>query len=212
MNVKPLPLAALAAAAVLSTMAIADAIWNANVPGRPGPWMDAESFDFLARALNLAHSGVYVLFAAALLSTGQAIDRGRLLARLSRWILVAGYAAFAVAFAWLGAVDPHRQPEGVFATLVNVAFMITLVAPIILGFALIRRRELRAAVILLISPVALIPMTILLGLIGPWGHPAYLESAIGFGVALLCVSASTSSVSDSGSSHDARTHVVVEGR
>lgn len=211
MNVKPLPLAALAAAAVLATMALADAIWNAHVPSEPGPWVDAESYEFLARALSLAHSGVYALFAAALVSTGRRIDRGRLLVRVLRWTLIVGYASFTVAFAWLGIVDPQGQPQGFAAGLVNVSFLITLVAPVVLGFSLVRRRELRVAVVLLVAPVVLLPLTVVLGMIGSWGHPAYLETAVGFGVALLCVSASAAPDADSASVAPPPASVLTEG-
>ncbi len=214
MNIKPLPLAAVAAASVLATMAIADAIWNATATGQPGPWADPESHEPLTRALSLAHSAVYAVFASALITTGRGIDRGRPLVRVLRWILVGGYAMFTISFLWLGGVDPRHQPENLLAGVVNVAFLVTLVVPVVLGFALIRRRELRAAVLLLIAPAVLLPVTVVLGAIGPWGHPAYVETAVGFGVALLCVGASAAAdvpASSAATAHRARARLVAKG-
>lgn len=189
---KLLPLAALAAAAVLSTIMAADIIWNAHNPDEAGPWMDG-SHPYLRSALSLAHSGVYVLLAAALIQAGRSIDGRRVFVRVLRWIVIAGYAVFAAMYGWTGIVDPGYTPEGLLGAVVNGAFLTSLLVPVVLGFALIRRRDLRLPVILLIAPVALLPLTIVLGMIGAWGHPGYVETAVNFGVALLCVAASAAS-------------------
>ncbi|MCD2441391.1 hypothetical protein LQ757_03765 [Agromyces sp. SYSU K20354] len=192
---KLLPLAALAAAAVLSTIMAADIVWNAHNSDAVGPWLEG-SHPYLQSAVSLAHGGVYVLLGAALIQAGRSIDGGRVLVRVLRWIIIAGYAIFAALYGWTGIIDPGYTPDGLLGSVVNGAFLTSLLVPVVLGFALIRRRELRLPVMLLIAPVALLPLTIVLGMVGTWGHPGYMETAVNFGVALLCIAASTSANHD----------------
>ncbi|MRG59433.1 hypothetical protein GE115_06035 [Agromyces sp. CFH 90414] len=183
---RPLPIAALAAAAALSTVMAADIVWNANNPDQVGPWLDAEAHPYLVRASSLAHAGTYLLIGAALVRSGAAIDRSRRLVRVLRWILVAGYSVFAAMYAWMGFVDPSLELAESLQAVVNVAFLTSLVVPIVLGFALVRRRELRVPVVLLIAPLVLLPLTLLLGPTG-WAHPGYTETAVNLGLALLAL-------------------------
>jgi hypothetical protein len=184
---KPLPLAALAAATALSTLIVLDIIWNAHNPDDVGPWLDAESYSYLARYVGIVHAGVYTLLAAALIQAGRVIDAGRTLVRVLRWIIIAGYMVFAVMYGWIGIVDPAYDGTGVYEVVITAAFAVSLLLPIVLGFALIRRREFRVPAILLIAPVVLLPLTFILGALTDWGHPGYMETAVNFGVALLCI-------------------------
>ena len=70
---------------------------------------------------------------------------------------------------------------------VNVAFAVSLIEPIVLGFALVRRHEFRVPAILLIVPVVVLPLTFvpkpslssLTRAIPRWG--------VNLGLALLCI-------------------------
>ncbi len=186
---KPLPLAALVAAAALSTLIALDIIWNAQHPDQLGPWVDAEGEPALARVTAVVHIALYALLAAALIRYGRAIDGGRRFVRVVRWIIAAGYAMFAVLFCWL-LIDPTFDADGVYGIVSTVAFAVTLLVPIVLGFALLRRREFRVPAILLIAPIVVFPLVLVLEGFTDYAHPGYLETVVNFGVALLCVAAS----------------------
>ena len=186
---KPLPLAALVAAAALSTLIALDVLWNAQVPDQVGPWLDAEAHPALARATAVAHTGLYALLVAALIRFGRAIDGGSRFVSVLRWIIIAGYAVFAILFGWI-IIDPGYDATGVYELAANLAFAVSLLVPIVLGFALIRRRVFRWPAMLLIAPIVLLPLTLLLQAFTDWAHPGYMETAVNFGVALLCVAAS----------------------
>ena len=67
----------------------------------------------------------------------------------------------------------------------------SLLLPIVMGSALIRRHELRVPSILLMSPIVVFPLVIVLNAFTTFGHPGYLETVVNFGLALLCLDASS---------------------
>ena len=90
------------------------------------------------------------------------------------------------------AVEPSAAAtSGVYEILANVAFLVSLITPIVLGFALMRRREFRVPAILLIAPIVLLPLTFVLQAFTAFAHPGYTETAVNLGLALLCIAAST---------------------
>ena len=186
---KLLPLAALVAAAMLSTLIALDIVWNAFNPDQTGPWLDAETYPYLAQIVGIVHIALYSLLAAALIQSGRAIDGGRPLVRVLRWILISCFATFAVLFSVV-IVNPAFNTDGVYEMVANVAFAVSLLLPIVLGFALLRRREFRVPAILLIAPLLLLPLIFVLDAFTEIAHPGYLEIAVNFGLALLCVAAS----------------------
>ena len=188
---KVLPLAALVAAAMLSALIVLDVVWNANNPDQVGPWLDAEGHPYLLPITGILHAAMYALLAAALIQSGRVIDGGRRFVRVLRWILISIFALFAGLFG-VSTVDPSAaDTSGVYEILANVAFAVSLIAPIVLGFALIRRREFRVPAILLIAPVVLLPLTFVLEAFTVFAHPGYTETAVNLGLALLCVAASS---------------------
>src|SRR6187431_212337 len=186
---KLLPLAALVAVAMLSALITLDIVWNAYNPDQIGPWLDAETYPYLARLVDIVHIAVYTLLAAALIRSGRAIDGGRALARVLRWILISCFATFAVLFSAV-IVNPAVDTGGLYELIANVAFAVSLLLPIVLGFILIRRREFRVPAVLLIAPLLLLPLTLVLDAFTAFAHPGYMEIAVNFGLALLCLAAS----------------------
>ncbi|MGC5173355.1 hypothetical protein ACLQ2Q_22155 [Microbacterium sp. DT81.1] len=187
---KILPLAALAAAAMLSALIALDVVWNANNPDQVGPWLDAETHPYLLPIIGILHAVLYTLLAAALIQSGRAIDGGRPLVRVLRWILIGCFALFAGLFS-IVIVDPTFNTSGVYEILVTVIFAVSLLVPIVLGFALIRRRHFRIPAILLIAPLVVLPITLIIETFTVFAHPGYTETAVNFGLALLCVAASS---------------------
>ena len=192
---KPLPLAALVAASVLSTVIVLDIVWNAHQAEEVGPWLDATAHPYLVRTLGVVHTVLYGLLVAALIQSGHAIDGGRKFVRTLRWILIGCYGSFAILYCSM-IVDPSFNTSGVYAIAVTVVFAVSLLLPIVLGFALIRDRAFRVPAILLIAPIVVLPLTMLLEVFTTWAHPGYMETVANFGVALLCVAASTRGVAE----------------
>ena len=195
---KLLPLAALAAAAMLSALIALDILWNANNPAQIGPWLDAQNHPYLLPVIGIVHTLLYSLLAAALIQSGRAIDGGRRLVKVLRWILISCFALFAAVYSIL-IIDPTFNTSGVYETAVTVAFAVSLLAPIVLGFALIRRREFRVPAILLIAPIVVLPLTLVLDAFTAFAHPGYMETAVNFGLALLCIAASSLGIDRAGS-------------
>jgi len=188
---KVLPLAALVAAATVSALIVLDVVWNANNPDQLGPWVDSEGYPYLVPITGILHAAMYALLAAALIQSGRVIDSGRRFVRVLRWILISIFALFAGLFS-VSAVEPSAAAtSGVYEILANVAFLVSLITPIVLGFALIRRREFRVPAILLIAPIVLLPLTFVLQAFTAFAHPGYTETAVNLGLALLCIAAST---------------------
>jgi hypothetical protein len=68
----------------------------------------------------------------------------------------------------------------------GVAFLLAFVLGAALGLTLVRRPDLRPAAVCLSAIAALIPLTILMGILqSRWTHIAYAETALYIGIALL---------------------------
>ncbi|GGE82845.1 hypothetical protein [Mycetocola zhadangensis] len=186
---KILPLAALCGAASLATIALTDALWRANMPDTPSAWSLEDGPEFMLRGLALAHGIAYALFAAVLIRGGRTIDGGRRFPRIVRWVIVSGFAVFGILYTGLGFLDVRYAPTGIFEIATTAAFIATLLVPVLLGVALLRRREFRVPVVFLLSPVAVLPLTLVLATVSTWAHPAYLETVVNSGVALLGIAA-----------------------
>ncbi|MGM1028904.1 MAG: hypothetical protein ACQEWM_03415 [Actinomycetota bacterium] len=182
---KPLPIAALAAASALAMLVALDVLWNAH-DGTVGPWLDGAQHPELARLSGVVHAVVYGLLIACLIRSGPSVDAGRRFVRIVRWILVASYALMLVPFAWLAVGDPTGSVAPAIETATSIAFVVNLLLPIALGLALIRRRALRVPALLLLSPLVLLPLTIALEAFTAYAHPGYMETAVNVGLALLC--------------------------
>lgn len=187
---KPLPLAALVAAAMLTTLIAFDIAWNAFNPDQPGPWADGDTHPYLVRTAITIQVGLFALLAAALIQSGRAIDGGSRLVRVIRWILIGCFTAFALLYS-VTVVNPTFSTAGVYEVVVTVAFAGSLLLPIVMGFVLIRRREFRVPAVLLISPIAVFPLVLILSAFTAFAHPGYLETVVNFGLALLCLKASS---------------------
>lgn len=188
---KLLPLAALVAAAMLSALIVLDVVWNANNPVQAGPWLDSEAHPYLLPVTGILHSALYALLAAGLIQSGRAIDGRSRFVKVLRWILISIFTLFAGLFGFSTVDSSAADTSGVYEILANVAFAASLILPIVLGFALMRRAEFRVPAILLIAPVVLLPITFVLEAFTVFAHPGYTETAVNLGLALLCVAASS---------------------
>lgn len=196
---KLLPIAAVSAAAGLSVLALSDAVRNALAPSGTAPWDPADGPELILRGIILLHAAVYLLLAAVLTAYRRQIDGDSRALPWLRKILAACYLILGLPFCWAGLFAPHTDFDaaGWVSMVIFVAFLGSFVAPIPLGLLLLRQHRMRLSGWLLASPVIIFPLTIVLDSISRWGHPAYLESVVNLGTALMGVAA----VSEHGTGH-----------
>jgi hypothetical protein len=73
----------------------------------------------------------------------------------------------------------------------NVVFLVMLLGPPALGITVLVQGERTPSAFLMAACVPALGLLILLGFVAPdWAHPAYLETVVNFGLALLGVGAS----------------------
>ena len=186
-----LPGVAVAAAAALSVMALWDAVRNALAPSGTLPWGPSREPELIVRGVSLLHGVAYLLLASVLAKFGRLIDGDSRALPWLRRILAACYLIMGLPFLASGllAVNLATDAPAWAQIAISVAFLGTFVAAIPTGL-LLRRHQLQLAGWLLASPVVILPLTMLLDSVSRWGHPAYLESAVNTGAALLGFTAS----------------------
>lgn len=180
---KLLPIAALVGATIVSTVALTDALWQ-GFEGTPPPWAEAGGLVWMERGADFAHAIPYLLLAALLVQVGPSIDRGG----FSRWVrrlLAFSFVLFGGVTLWSGFSGVGVEALGAAGIVFTVAFLFMLVLPILLGFALIRRAELRLPAAFLIAPTLLLPLVFVLSNFTGFAHPGFAETAVNYGVALL---------------------------
>jgi hypothetical protein len=180
---KLLPLAGLAGAAVLSTIALTDALWQ-GFEGTTPPWGVQGGHDWMLTGVNLGHAVPYLLLAAVLMQVGPQLDSGG----FTRWVrrlLIVTFLLFAVMMLWGAITGANSESLGVFEAGTTLLFFALLLLPIILGFAMLRRRGVRLPAILLAGSLVPVVLMFVLSEFTSFAHPAYAEAFALFGVALL---------------------------
>ncbi|HEY5222442.1 MAG TPA: hypothetical protein VIJ18_05250 [Microbacteriaceae bacterium] len=181
---KLLPLAGLAAAAMLSTIAITDALWQGFVVGTPPPWNWEGGHDWMIAGMNFGDAAAYLLLAVVLMQIEPRLDSGG----FTRWVrrlLVVTFGLFAAMTLWGLITGATAESLGVFEIGTTILFFALLILPIMLGFALLRQRQLRLPAILLAGSIVPFILMMLLGELTTFAHPAYAEAMALFGIALL---------------------------
>ena len=178
--------AALVAAILASAYSIAEAI-AAPITGHPV--IDQESGPNPALTIvGALLISTFTLGVAVLWEQAERIDAGSSFRRWVRRLLQAALAALAL-ISGIGIVAERIAPDGLVSTMDgagSIPFLSMFVLGATLGFSLIRRSQLRAAAYCLASVAALIPLTVLTGILLPgWAHAAYAETALYIGIALL---------------------------
>ncbi len=183
---KLLPLAGLSGAAVLSTIALTDALWQGFQHGAPAPWHSPEGYKWMGAGMDLGHALPYLLLAITLIRIGPKLDTGGYVRWLRR-LLVLTFSLFAAMILWGVIAGEDATALGALEIVPGILFLALLVLPIMLGAALLRRRALRVPAVLLAG--SLLPIILMIGMSAmggsPFAHPAYAEIFTLFGVALL---------------------------
>jgi hypothetical protein len=179
---------ALVGAAATSSIALSDAITQ-GVTGHNSIFADTSGVKVAIVFGGLVHGLTYAALAWVLVKEGPAIDAVNRAARVLRRVLMTCLASLSVGFVVIEPLrslfDPPalRTPWGVVASL---AFAGMLLSALALGPVLLRQPAMRLGARLLSLMVPLFGVTLLVGMAAPnWGHPAYLETCLNFGVALL---------------------------
>lgn len=190
---KLLPVAAVSTAAALSAFALSDAAFNALTPSGIAPWDPEGASELMLRALNLLHGIPYLLFTAVLMTYRRQIDQdSRALPRL-RKILAGCYAILGLFFSFAGLFAPRLgtdTPEWLSAA-IFVPFLGSFIVSIPLGLLLLKHHRMQLSGWLLASPIIVLPLTIVLESTSRWAHPAYLETVVNLGTALISVAAAS---------------------
>lgn len=180
---KLVPLAGLAGAGALSTLAITDALWQGFQNNAPPPWHLESGHTWMIAGMNVGHALPYLLLMMVLIQVGPQLDGGGYV-RWVRRLLAGTFALFATVMIW-GLVTGAGGPDlGVFEVVPSILFFGLLLLPIMLGLPLLRRRPLRLPAILLAGSVVPFLAMFVIGS-SPFAHPAYAEAMALFGVALL---------------------------
>ncbi|MGC0144843.1 hypothetical protein [Pseudactinotalea sp. Z1732] len=179
---------ALLGAAGISAIALNDAATFA-LTGQYSAASDEFGLNPLFVLSGIVHGLAYLAFTAVLHLHRHRVDAGSRFRRVVRVVL--SLALVALAAGMLGStavsmVQGEVVDSGALGALAGINFLLMFVGGVMLGFALLRRRELRPAAITLVAIVPAILLVILLAAVGsPWAHPAYAEVMVGFGLAFI---------------------------
>jgi hypothetical protein len=133
-------------------------------------------------------AATFALLAAVLTGRAERIDRGSRWIRAVRRLVQADLAVLALIFT--GGLWADRHPDTTVYQAWELtggpSFALMFLAGVVLGVCLLHRRDLRTAALLTAAPVVLLPLTIAVQALAPgWAHPAYAETALYLGLALL---------------------------
>lgn len=185
---------ALAGSAALSAIALTDAVTHgltghysffAEDSGRPGPVVVS----------YLVHGLAYLALAHVLRREAAAFAVTPRVARAARHILLVCFTVLGVGMSTLAPVTYLAGlTEGALGAiwgLLGLGLLVALLlASAVLGLAVVRRNPLGVGGRVLAGVIPVVLATVALGFLAPgWAHPAYLETTINFGVALLGVGA-----------------------
>ena len=178
---------ALVVAVLISAYSVAEAI-AVGITGQS--IVDPDAGPKVAQgAVGVVLTLTFALSVAVLREQAGRIDAGSRprcwLRRLLQADLAAGAAVSAITVV-LTPFSPSGPIQEMLGAVGGGAFILAFVLGAALGLTLIRRPELRPAAVCLSSIAALIPLTILMGILqSRWTHIAYAETALYIGIALL---------------------------
>lgn len=184
-------LAALVAATGTSAIALTDAVTH-GITGHYSVFSDDSGVRSAVVASGLVHGLTYVALLVVLLRERARFAASNRVARGARWIVMISLGFLALGFLTLVPFLNPRGGDGPVATALNVlvgpAFAGMILGSLVLGLALLRSAALGVGARVLACMLPVLGVTALLGWLAPdWAHPAYLETTLNFGIALLGV-------------------------
>jgi hypothetical protein len=178
--------AAISAAGAFSALSLYDAVHH-GITGHGSVFSDEHGTTWATIAMGLLAAVTFAALSVVLVQGSARIDAGN---RVRGWIrrilavdLVALAAVFAVGTPFLGGDSALANVLGAVA---GVTFAALFALAFALGLAIVRVPGLRASAVLLVSMVPVIGLTVALQALAPdFAHPAYTETAVYLGIALL---------------------------
>ncbi len=179
---------AITAATIYSAMSLYDAVHH-GVTGEGSVFSDKYGTTWATITIGIVAAVSFIVNAAILVIERIRIDRGSRLRRWVRRLLAADLAVLAAVFGigipLMGALRPVSLDAAVGAV-AGVAFASMFLLAVALGLCLVRVRQLRPSAVLLIAVLPALGLAIILQAIGSaFAHPAYAETAVYLGIALL---------------------------
>ena len=184
---------ALPAAALTSCIALFDAATHGLTGGYS--WFADDSGVRPAQVFgSLAHGLAYVALCVVLVREAALISAAGRVQAVLRWILVGSLALLAAGFLFVAPFLESPETAGTVGAILGVSmsvgFIGMILGSLILGPLLLRAPGLRTGARVLTAMLPVLGVTILLAFVAnDWAHPAYLETALHFGLALLGVDA-----------------------
>lgn len=181
---------ALAGATATSAIALTDAVTH-GLTGGYSPFSDQSDLTTLVVLGFVLHGLAFLAFTAVLVRESGRFRTTNRVARGSRVLILGSLVVLSVGFLTVGPVTTMRHADDgtgyvVFGILAGVGFGGLLLGSLVLGVALLRSSTLGtgARVLAMILPV-MIATTLMSWLSPLWAHPAYVETVVYVGLALL---------------------------
>lgn len=185
---KVLPAAAVTVAAGLSAVALTDAAMRGLGAGASVPWDLVSGSEEALRAVVLLHGLGYLVLVTVLVVYRIRIDGASRTMPWLRTVMAACYLFFGLQFTWAGIFAPRYEPPELIGIITTLAFIGLHLLSIPMGLLLLRQPNMKTPALLLASPIVVLPLLIGLSFsFSAWAHPAYLETVVNMGVALLGV-------------------------
>jgi hypothetical protein len=183
---------ALVGATATSAIALTDALTH-GLTGSYSAFADDSGAEGLILVGDLVHGLTYAAFCFVLVREAERIDAAGRVAGVLRRVLLVSLAFLAVGFlvgAPLRGSIEGSAFEDVWGLVATAAFIGMILSALALGPALLRRTDLRVGALVLTALLPVVGLTALLAVLAPaFAHPAYLETTLHFGIALLGVGA-----------------------
>jgi hypothetical protein len=191
MNLSRHHVVALVGATLTSAIALSDAILH-GLTGRNSIFSDGSGHPVWIVAGGLVHGLTYAALAWVLVREHPRFRQANRLGRALRYVLAGSLVALAAGFITVAPIVvmakvPPSSPLGIaWVWLASIAFAGMILSSLLLGIAVLRTNPLGYGGRILGLLIIVLPITVVLGVVAPqWAHPAYVETTIHFGVALL---------------------------
>jgi hypothetical protein len=181
---------ALVGAALTSAIALTDAITH-GLTGHYSPFSDDTDLLGVAAAGSVVHGLAYLGLCWVLVAEAGRFASTNRVARVARWVVTGSLALLAPGFVLVAPVVVLQDVDSgmaydLFGAVASAGFAGLILGSLVLGLALLRNPAAGIGGRLLSLLLPVFGLTLLLAWLAPaWAHPAYLETVIYFGLALL---------------------------
>lgn len=198
---------ALAGATATSAIALSDA-FTQGLTGHNTVFADTSGVRWAIVLGSLVHALTYAALVFVLLAEAPRIDTANRVARVLRRVLTACLVVLSVGFLVAEPLRAFSSPpayvETAWTIVASATFAGVLLSALAIGPFLLRQPTMRIGAALLTGMAPLLGITILIGMLATaWMHPAYLETAMHFGIALLGTGSAGAVVAATSAGHEA---------